>query len=342
MSQSTPTMTPMVSLSKPMCDALIEEIFARARKDSNLLLLSADPGVAALNAFRAELPDQSIFPSLCGENLIDRAADLARVGKNVFAYTMASSIDARCYERLKAALGAMNKPVTVVSVGVGLGCEDARSKPCFTEDIACLRSLPNVEIWTPCDEESTRAITLECCDRPAFRLIRLEHTPLANVYQGNFRADLAAGFSEVAASNGDAVILASGYMLHRALAVRDELRMEGLEVAVADVFRIKPIASRELTAYLGRFSRVITLEEQCLAGGFGSAIAETLMDAATYKPMLRLGLPDRSFVERGGRDHLLEKFGLGVSTVAERITNFVTPTCSSRSRPLRVPTFTSY
>ena len=60
-------------------------------------------------------------------------------------------------------------------------------------------------------------------------------------------------------------------MLHRALAVRDQLRMEGLEAAVIDVFRIKPLSARELTRSLEPYSHVVTLEEQCLAGGFGSA-----------------------------------------------------------------------
>ncbi|HAM74030.1 MAG TPA: 1-deoxy-D-xylulose-5-phosphate synthase [Verrucomicrobiales bacterium] len=324
-----------------MRDVLIQEFYARARKDPRLLFISADLGAESLDTFRADLPRQFIHPGICEQNMIDVAAGLASAGKTVFTYAMASFITARCYEQLKVALGAMNKPVTVVSVGVGLGYDDAGPTHYTTEDIACLRALPNIEVWTPCDEESTREITIECCERPAFRYLRLERPGLPNVYQGNFRSAMGAGFCEVA-PGGDVLILSSGYMLHRALAVREQLRMEGLEVTVTDLFRIKPLASRDLAAYASRFSHVITLEEQCLAGGFGSAVAEALVDQGVAKPMLRLGLPDRYFFENGGRGHVLEKSGLGVSTLAQRITEFTAPAARSRNRLPSVPQSVSF
>mgnify|MGYP000878038617 CR=1 FL=1 len=326
----------MSAKPKLMRDVLIQEIFARAQKNPNLLFLSADLGAESLDQFRAELPAQFIYPGICEQNMIDVAAGLASARKTVFTYAMASFITARCYEQLKVALGAMNKPVTVVSVGVGLGYDDAGPTHYTTEDIACLRALPNVEIWTPCDEESTREITAECCERPAFRYLRLERPALPNVYQGNFRAAMSNGFCEVA-GGGEVAIVASGYMLHRALAVREQLKMEGLDVAVFDLFRIKPLAARELVRQLDRFTHVVSLEEQCLAGGFGSAIAEAWVDHGVQKPLLRLGLPDRYFFENGGRNHVLEQSGLGVSTIAQRVTEFCRPEANTRSRMPAVP-----
>lgn len=331
----------MSAKPKLMRDVLIQEFFARAQQNPNLLFLSADLGAESLDQFREELPAQFIYPGICEQNMIDVAAGLAAAHKTVFTYAMASFITARCYEQLKVALGAMNKPVTVISVGVGLGYDDAGPTHYTTEDIACLRALPNVEIWTPCDEESTREITIECCERPAFRYLRLERPALPNVYQGNFRAAMANGFAEVASGN-DAVILSSGFMLHRALAVREQLKMEGLDVAVVDLFRIKPLSGRELARQLDRYSHVVTLEEQCLAGGFGSAVAEVWVDQNVNKPLLRLGLPDRYFFENGGRSHVLEQSGLGVATIAQRITEFARPVVNVRNHLPAVPTIRSF
>ena len=115
----------MSAKPKLMRDVLIQEIFARAKTNSNLLFLSADLGAESLDQFRAELPAQFIYPGICEQNMIDVAAGLASARKTVFTYAMASFITARCYEQLKVALGAMNQPVTVVSVGVGLGYDDA-------------------------------------------------------------------------------------------------------------------------------------------------------------------------------------------------------------------------
>ena len=126
----------MAAKPKLMRDVLIQEIYARAKTDRNVLFLSADLGAESLDAYRAELASQFVYPGICEQNMIDVAAGLAAAGKTVFTYAMASFITARCYEQLKVALGAMNKPVTVVSVGVGLGYDDAGpthyTKGCIT------------------------------------------------------------------------------------------------------------------------------------------------------------------------------------------------------------------
>lgn len=331
----------MAAKPKLMRDVLIEEVFARAKRDKDLLFISADLGAESLDSFRAELPGQFIHPGICEQNMIDLAAGLTMAGKTVFTYAMASFITARCYEQLKVALGAMNQPVTVVSVGVGLGYDDAGPTHYTTEDIACLRALPNVEVWTPCDEESTREITVDCCERPAFRYLRLERPALPSVYKGNFRAAMSDGFCEVAPGH-DVVILSSGYLLHRALAVRDRLRMEGTDAAVIDLFRIKPLCARALIQQLERYPLVVTLEEQCLAGGFGSAVAEAFVDHGVQKPLLRLGLPDRYFFENGGRNHVLEKSGLSPDSIAERINERLAPAGRRMSHLPSVPTLSSF
>lgn len=331
----------MASKPKLMRDVLIQEFYARARRNPDLLFISADLGAESLDEFRRELPRQFIHPGICEQNMIDLAAGLASSGKTVFTYAMASFITARCYEQIKVALGAMAQPVTVVSVGVGLGYDDAGPTHYTTEDIACLRALPGVEVWTPCDEESAREVAIECCERPALRYVRLERPALPAVYNGNFRSAMGAGFCEVAPGR-DLAILSSGYMLHRALAVRDQLKMEGLEAAVIDLFRIKPLASRELVRALEAYPCVATLEEQCLAGGFGSAVAEAFVDNGVAKPLLRLGLPDRYFFENGGRSHVLDRCGLSVASIAQRLTEHVSPAPRRGTGLPAVPTIASY
>lgn len=339
MNQQLFTTTP--ANPKALPEIFLQEILTLAGNDPNILVLGSDPEAEAIAAFRAELPKQFVFSGNRGRDLVEAAASLARAGKTVFAYGEAGVITARCCERFKVALGATSRPVTFISVGAPVGCPDSESRSVTTDDIARLRSLPDLEVWTPCDEESTREIAIECCERPALRFVRLESPMLAEVYQGGFQAAMGPGFSEISTGT-EAVILASGYMLHRALAVRDQLKMEGVDVAVTDVFRIKPLASRELAGYLSQYPQIITLEEQCLAGGFGSAIAETLVDAGVPRAMLRLGLPERYFFANGGRHHVLEKSGLGVPTIAQRITDFIATTDRSRVRVSSVPTFTSY
>jgi len=136
----------MAAKNKLVRDDLIEEVFRQVQRNRSILFMSADLGAQALDDFRAKLPAQFIYPGICEQNMIDVAAGLAKSGKTVFTYAMASFITARCFEQLKCSLGAMRQPVTVVSVGVGLGYDDAGSPHYTTEDIACMRTLSGVEI----------------------------------------------------------------------------------------------------------------------------------------------------------------------------------------------------
>ena len=312
----------MAAKNKLMRDVLIEEVFRQAQRNRNILFMSADLGAQALDDFREKLPAQFVYPGICEQNMIDVAAGLAKSGKTVFTYAMASFITARCFEQLKCSLAAMQQPVTVISVGVGLGYDDAGPTHYTTEDIACMRTLSGIEIWTPSDEESTLEITRLCCERPALRYLRLERPALPAIYQGTFADNLEAGFCEISTGQ-DVCIVSSGYMLHRALQVQQELQKAGVDAGVVDLFRIKPLNSAALLATLNGYSKIVTLEEQVLAGGFGSAICEVLMDEDAQLPVLRLGLPDRYFFENGGRNHVLEKYGLGVPQLTERIREFV-------------------
>ena len=303
-------------------DVFIDTIFEAARADRNVLFLSADLGAKALDRFRSELPAQFIHPGICEQNMIDVAAGLSRSGKKVITYAMASFITARCYEQIKCALAAMNQPVTVVAVGVGLGYDNAGPTHYTTEDLACLRALSGIEVWSPGDAEATCDLAHLCIDRPALRYVRLERPALEPLYNGTFPTVRDDGLTEIA--SGERVcVLSSGFLLHRALEVRELLRLDGIDLGVVDLFRLKPLNIRSLAAVLDGYDKIVTLEEQCLDGGFGSAVLEALSDHHLHLPVLRLGLPDRYFFENGGRAHVLEKYGLGPEAIAIRIKEFV-------------------
>lgn len=301
-----------------MRDVVVDAIYSAARADRDVLFLSADLGAAALDRFRADLPGQFLHAGISEQNMIDVAAGLAASGKRVFCYAMASFITARCYEQIKVALGAMRQPVTLLAVGVGLGYDDAGPTHYTTEDVACLRALPGVEVLSPADAESAAVMAQRCLHAPALRVLRLERPSLPAVYRGRFAAALPAGVAEVVPGE-DVCLLASGYLLHRALAAREQLEREGLRPGVVDLFRVKPVDSDALLGIVGRYRSLITLEEQWLPGGVGAAVLEVLGDAGAAMAVRRMGLPERYFFENGGRDRLLDGVGLGVTDVAAAV-----------------------
>ncbi|MBW2416498.1 MAG: 1-deoxy-D-xylulose-5-phosphate synthase [Deltaproteobacteria bacterium] len=302
-------------------DAFINEITEAALQDRDVYFISADMGAVALDAYREKLPDQFVFSGISEQNTIDVAAGLAASGKRVYTYAMASFITARCYEPLRYMVGMMSLPITVLGVGVGLGYEDAGPAHNTTEDIAFMRTLHGIEILSPADVESSVEIARLTYRDPGFRYIRLERPKLPEVYGGRFAEALPRGMCTLAEGD-ETCIVASGFMLHRALEVARELKRDGLRIGVIDLFRSTPIDGSVLLAELSPYRNVVTLEEQALAAGMGSAVVEVLADEGEHKNVLRLGLPGRYLFENGGRDYILSQCGLGVAQIADRVRAF--------------------
>ena len=153
-------------------DVFIDEIFRAATVDRDIFFVSADFGAPALDKFREELPDQFIHSGISEQHMIDMAAGLALSGKKVYVYAMAPFVTLRCLEQTKCSLALMNLPVTILSVGVGLGYADAGPTHYATEDIACMRAIVGLEVISPCDAVSTQEIAMQTLQSPRLRIIR--------------------------------------------------------------------------------------------------------------------------------------------------------------------------
>lgn len=292
-------------------DVFIDYLYEQAQKDKDIIIISADFGAPALDRYRSNLPDQFIHSGISEQHMIDMAAGMAMMGKKVYAYAMAPFLALRCYEQIKGALSLMNQPVTLLSVGVGVGYADAGPTHYITEDIACLRALNGMEVITTCDPESTLEVARLTLSEPALRYVRLDRDAQLPIYNGDFSASIPKGLHELR-SGDDVCIISSGHLLGRALAAREELAKDGISAGVIDLFRIKSIDAAALNAALAQYKSIITLEEQGLDGGFGSAVIEALNDGGTARQVKRMGLPERYFFENGGRDYILDSNGLSV------------------------------
>jgi transketolase len=296
-------------------DVFIDEIRKAAVRDRDVYFISADFGAPALDQFRTEFPHQFIHAGISEQNMIDMAAGIALTGKKVYVYAMAPFITLRCLEQLKCAIALMNLPVTVLAVGVGLGYADAGPTHYTTEDVACMRSLIGVEVYSPGDDESAHEIAKLSYTSPAFRIIRLDRNALPTIYSRGFAEHMNKGFVELTKGEG-VCILSYGYMLHRAMTVQRELATRGVRCGVIDVFRIKPIDTDLLNA-IAKYDSLVTVEEQCLSGGFGSSILEACADGNVQRRFYRLGLAEKYCYENGGRDYLLDHLGLSTDAIAE-------------------------
>ena len=288
---------------------MIDTVYTAAQEDRDILFITADLGAAALDKFRENLPDQFIHAGISEQNMVDLASGLALSDKKVFLYAMAPFITARCYEQVKCVISSMNLPVTLIAVGVGLGYDHATLTHFTPEDVACMRALNGIEVVTPADAEATEEIAKIAISDPLFRYIRLDRQAQTSLYEGNFKDAYSRGFGCLFEGKQLAIV-ACGFMLHKAIAAREELTANGLDVGIIDLFRIKPINSEQFAEVLSCYDSILTVEEQLLEGGMGAAVAEVLVDNEVFRPMKRLGIQDRFSVVNGDRNALHNLYGI--------------------------------
>jgi transketolase len=305
----------MTTRPKLMRDAFIDELYARAQQDKDIVFISADFGAAALDRFREDLPNQFVHSGICEQHMVDFGSGLALSGKKVFLYAMAPFITLRCIEQVKCTIAAMGLPVTLIAVGVGLGYDHATLTHFTPEDIACLRSMNGIEVLSPADAVGSAALAHMCVDDPAFRYIRLERQGQPNLYtEDSFKAALPHGLATVKAG-ADVALVACGAMTHSALKAAEILATQGISAGVIDLFRIKGLNAAALAKTLAPYKAMVTVEEQMLEGGFSAAVIEALLDQSALKPTKRVGLKDGFEVVNGHREHLHQLYGIDVPSI---------------------------
>ena len=292
--------------SQFMRDIFIDKIFEHAKKDKNLFFTTPDMGAPSLDGFRKELPNQFIHSGICEQHMISMAAGLTLMKKKVICYAMAPFITSRCYEQIKCSVAAMDQPVNLVGIGVGLGYADAGPTHYTTEDIATMRVFPNIEIITPCDKISTKKLVDEMLNKEKFRFIRLDRDVVKDIYTDESQVDFEIGYSKLIGNSSKKCILSCGYSLLKCF---EEIKLQNYEIDLFDIFKIKPLNTK-LLKELSNYDEIITIEEQWVDGGFGSAIMEFLADNNLYKKVSRFGLNKKFYFENGGRDYLLKNNGL--------------------------------
>ena len=311
---------------KAQRDTFISELFELAKTDKDIILMSVDMGAPSLDIWRETLPDQFIAAGISEQNAINVAAGLANSGKKVYVYFMAAWV-ARCFEQIRYSCAMAKNPITILGNGVALGYAPAGPAHEPNEDIGYMRTINGIEIWSPANTSATKSLVKLTVEKPALRYIRLERNHAKEVEEFEFNTNntinlIRSGLKEPVEGEPRIAILSSGYMLGRADNAWSTL-INKHQISLYNVWRIKPLNASQLGNILSNYTHVVTIEEQTLDGGFGSAICEAICDLGLNKKVLRLGLPERFIFENGSRDHLINTNGLSVENIVEKIETFV-------------------
>ena len=306
-----------------MRDEYFNALYPHFVADKRCIFLSADNGAPTMDQF-SDLPGQFQQVGIAEQHMVTHAAGLALEGHRVICYSIAA-FTMRCIEAIKVNLCAQRHgglPVTYIGVGPGFAYDIMGPTHHAVGCLAALRTIPNLTVWHPADGTTARALADRFPTQTGPEAIFFDRTDIVDDLYGNrhFIANDGLGLRWPAAGPEGVTIFASGVMTHQALKVMKLLETYGgTKVAVVDVQRIKPLNSELLCGFAQRSKLAVTYEEDWLAGGLGSAVAEAFADNRITTPLLRIGVPDEFSYEMGGREVLWRKHGLLPEQVAARI-----------------------
>ena len=284
-----------------------EELAVLGEKYPDIVVLDADlAGATKTSLFKKKFPDRFFDMGIAEQDLIGTAAGLAIGGKIPFASTFAVFASGRAYDQVRNTVcyGNLNVKICATHAGLTVG-EDGATHQAL-EDISLMRSLPNMSVFSPCDDLQTRWILNEIVNHDGPAYVRLARPKLPDVYAEGTEFVWGKGIQH---GNGtDAAIITTGVCVVEALKAQRDLIGMSINVRVIDIHTIKPLDKDIIIKAAQETKRIITLEDHSIIGGLGSAVCEILCES--YPAFVtRLGVND-TFGESGNWANLLEKYHL--------------------------------
>ena len=308
-------------------------------------LCEQDPRVVGITAAMATgtgldllekaLPDQYFDVGIAEQHAVTMAAGMACEGLRPVCAIYSTFLQ-RAYDQLIHDVGIQNLPVTFVMDRAGIVGADGPTHQ-GQYDISYLRCVPNFTVMAPKDEAELQRMLVTAIqhDGPcALRIPRGEGEGVALAEEGF--EPLQIGRAELLTDGDDLLILAYGSMVYPALATAGLLQEQGVRAAVINARFLRPLDEALIAPLVRRIGRVVTMEEGCLAGGFGAAVVETLSDHDLCVPVFRIGIPD-VLVDHASPDQSKQALGLTppqmMSRILERFPALSSPSPSLSQRP---------
>ena len=288
--------------------AFIDTLRELARIDDRIFLLTADMGYSVFETFRDEFPDRFLNTGIAEQNTIGIAAGLASRGKIVFVYSIIPFVTMRCFEQVRLDLAYNFMNVKLVGVGAGLTYGPLGSSHHALEDIAIMRSLPDMTVLCPGDPIEARELIKRSYEYEGPVYIRLGKNGEPKIHPDETRIEI--GKSITVLEGNDLALITTSNMLETGKKWVEEWKQDGVNVSLISMPSLKPFDSSTVKNLIDKEIPIITLEEHSVIGGLGSIISQVI--ATTGKPVKfqQIGINDKFSHVVGGHEFQRKKFML--------------------------------
>ena len=297
-----------------MRNRMIKELTALAASDPCIVLVTADLGFGVLEEFQRVFPERFVNCGIAEQNMMAVAAGMALEGDLVFTYSIGNFPTLRCIEQIRNDICYHNANVKIFAIGGGFAYGSLGMTHHATEELSMMRTLPNMRVYAPADPDEASAVLREIYqnDGPCYvRLARGGDPQLHNVQ---------AGIKPLLLQEGDTTaILTTGTILSEAITAAERLLQLGVRVGLYSCPCVKPMYKDTIHAIAQRYQHIITVEENQIAGGFGSAVMEVLSELGSTVRVTRIGLRDTFTNIVGSQEYLRNYFEIDSQAIVKAV-----------------------
>ena len=284
-----------------------------AREPRSVVLSADTQDLLGIRGFIERFPDRFVEMGIAEQNVIGAASGLATTGMRPYVCAYAPFISARSMEQVRNDLAYAKQRVVIGAAASGISLGVAGGTHHSLEDLALMRSLPNMTVIVPADVDEAYRATLATLDidGPVYMRLggRTEEPPVSDASRP-FRL----GKAETLRAGNDVTVIACGALVEMALRASDSLKKEGVAVRVLNLHTIKPFDRDAVLKAAAETKGIVTAEEHHLTGGLGGMVAE-LLSVEMPTRMRMIGMPD-AFAVVGPTVPLRAKYGMSAEAIA--------------------------
>ena len=300
-----------------MRQSSLTAVYELAKRDPRVVFIGSDLGPGVLDKFKKEIPERFYMEGVSEAAIIGMAAGMAMNGFIPYINTIATFLTRRCYEQIAVDLCLHKLPVRLLASGGGAVYAPLGPTHMALEDIAIMRSLPNMTVVCPVDApEMVRVVdaTLAWPD-PVYIRFAKGGDPVVSSPETGFTLGKAIRMRK----GRDVALISTGIMTSRSLEAAALLAEKDVDASLLHVHTVKPLDEDAVRAAATACQLVVTIEEHSKIGGLGSAVTDVLAEAAITTPQLRLAFPDVFIGTYGSQDSTLQAAGLDAPQLAARV-----------------------
>lgn len=298
-----------------MKQAFIESLTKLMDKYDDIIVITADIGFSVFEDLQKKFPKRFFNTGITEQASASFAAGLALSGYKVYFFAQAPFITMRCFEQVRLDIDSNCLEVKLIGSNAGFSLNQYGISHFGLEDVALMKTLPNMTIFNPADSVEMRKAIDESykIKGPVYvRMTKTGNQTIHKIKSINIKNPI------LIKKGRDGLFLVSGGLLSRAKIVIEALKKYNIHLELYSCPMVKPNSSK-LVSIISKFTKIFTLEEHTVIGGFGSTIANLIVDNNLMVSLKKFAFPDKCLHVSGSMDYLHDQSGLSINTMVNDI-----------------------